>query len=199
MTNVDIVPSKTLKALYEDIKKCNLCNPTKDTLKGGGVVVPIGGGPLQKIMIVAQNPGSSNLARPGMDFDKIIPFGISQKNPYNRFFYDLFETIPGIYYFTNIVKCVTENNALPDASMCNVCSRWLKKEVEFIRPDWSIVLGKANFSYFEMKPYEVKGRIIALFHPGYLNKTKIDYDKSLTFLKETLICKTSSKSDITSI
>ncbi len=174
------VNSEVLSNINLQIMSCKECG---DDIKGGGYIHVLTDKieeSTPRLMIVAQNPGSSNTEQK----DTIIPFQINKKTNYNRFFYDLFEGFNGLVYFTNIVKCVTKNNALPSEDQINKCfEKFLIVERNWFKPYLILMFGKACMMKYSTRAYDNLGRTLFLYHPGYLNRNKAEYIKTLNFTR----------------
>ena len=141
------------------------------------------------VIFVAQNPGAGNFGSNAKPED-IVPFGLHNGfSGYNQFFKFFIESYKKnfnkepIFYITNVVKCVTENNTIDDINMIDSCvNKFLILELTFLKKRNSnvkiVTLGKIARETFERKSDLLKYNPIYMHHPGYLNRKGHDYIKN---------------------
>ncbi len=106
-------------------------------------------------------------------------------------------------YIANILKCRPPENRDPNQNEISLCSHFLEKQINIVKPKVICALGafaiktllksESSISELRGKFYDYKGiKLIATFHPAYLlrnthekNKAWSDMKKVRAFLKET--------------
>jgi DNA polymerase len=82
-------------------------------------------------------------------------------------------------YITNVVKCRPPENRTPGREEVELCSPYLLKQLEIIRPRVIVTLGKVAADFFVRSPLgmtELRGKffefqqipVMPTFHPSYL-------------------------------
>jgi DNA polymerase len=103
-------------------------------------------------------------------------------------------------YIANIVKCRPPNNRVPTIEEAQSCKPYLLKQIDIIRPEILVCLGKTAFMYLmnENMPiskvrgqiFEYKGRkVIPTYHPSFLLRNpsaKKDAYKDFLLIKSLL-------------
>ncbi|MEM5814935.1 MAG: type-4 uracil-DNA glycosylase [Candidatus Aenigmatarchaeota archaeon] len=175
-----------LEKISREIKKCERCPLHKSRINA----VPGEGSIERRIMIIGEAPGY-NEDREGRPF-----VGKAGKL--------LEEFLKGIgikreeVYITNVVKCRPPNNRQPEYMEIKVCSFYLEKQIEIIKPKLIICLGNISTSYifqkfslkfesmnkshgkvFSVSNFKVQAKIIATYHPAAIlrNPSLISFAK----------------------
>ena len=92
-----------------------------------------------------------------------------------------------LVYITNVVKCRPENNRTPTKEEIDICSFFLRYEIQNIKPEMIITLGSTATSYFlknfrisdivgkitKIKIGLVNYRLYPLYHPSYVLRNGI--------------------------
>lgn len=98
-----------------------------------------------------------------------------------------------LVYITNVVKCRPEKNRTPTEDEIKLCSRFLKYEIQNIKPEVIVTLGSTSTSYFlnKFKISEIAGTIVKtkigvtkyrlypLYHPSYVLRNGISREEYL--------------------
>lgn len=98
-----------------------------------------------------------------------------------------------LVYITNVVKCRPENNRTPTKEEIDICSFFLRYEIQNIKPEMVVTLGSTATSYFlknfrisniagkitKTKIGSVKYRLYPLYHPSYVLRNGIPKDEYL--------------------
>ena len=180
---------KDLKKLKSLVKSCHLCPLSKtrtDAVFGEG-------NPEAKLMFIGEAPGREEdiegkpfVGRSGQMLTKMIENVLKLKR----------EDV----YITNIVKCRPPQNRDPQSEEVDVCRGYLLKEIEIVKPQIIVTLGRIAFSYLlndatpitkaRGKMYQFNAiKVIPTFHPSYLLRNpskKIDVLADLRYIKEFL-------------
>ncbi len=163
-----------LRKLEEEIRNCTRCPLHK--LKTN--YVPGDGNPTSGIVFIGEAPGREE--------DKQgKPFVGAAGKLLNRMIEEILGLKREDVYITNVLKCRPPNNRDPTEEEIRACSPWLEKQLEIIKPDIIVTLGrfstKRAFDYFGLKftriskvrgkIYEVSrwGKIVRLiptYHPA---------------------------------
>ena len=98
-----------------------------------------------------------------------------------------------LVYITNVVKCRPENNRTPTKDEIKLCSRFLKYEIQNIKPEIIVTLGSTSTSYF-LKNFNISSiagsivktkvglvnyRLYPLHHPAYVLRNGISREEYL--------------------
>ena len=142
--------------LNEEIRRCNKCRLAESRMN-----VVCGEGNLHgKIMLIAQAPGE-NEDREGRMF--IGPSGKVLDELLTTADIDRKEV-----YMTNLIKCTLPKNRRPKSDEIEICSHYLDREIELIRPRILALLGHYPTKYI----FEKRGIVLpskAEFHKVYGN------------------------------
>ena len=115
------------------------------------------------IMFIGERPGYQTRQRNGITFCG---------NKSGDFFLDNLATV-GINfcnaYFTNIVKCQTDNNVVPTECEILNCITYLQKEIDLILPKMIVCVGKISEKY--MKLINTNSTILHILHPSFILRT----------------------------
>jgi uracil-DNA glycosylase family 4 len=129
----------------EDCHKCHLRE---------SCIHPVGGSGAGKIMFIGEAPGETE-DRLGVPFvgksGKLLRTAVGDNN-----------------YFTNAVKCRPPNNRKPLNDEIEACFPFLKEEIDSIKPEVIIFVGKTSYSLYDRlsKLYpEIHYEFI--YHPSY--------------------------------
>lgn len=173
----------TLSELHERCKLCERCR----LRKGASRVVPGEGAEAARIMFIGEAPGAveDRLGRPFV-------------GPAGKFLDEMLRSI-GLarqdVFIANTVKCRPPENRDPMEDEIAACKPWLDKQIELIKPDVFVPLGRyalhkfmpdAVISREHGKLYERGGKVYFLmYHPaaalhnGSLRPTMLEDIKSL--------------------
>ncbi len=125
-----------LTELYEEIKHCQQCDLYKTRLRA----VPGEGPEDAEIMFVGEAPGyhEDQQGRPFV-------------GPAGQFLTQLISSI-GLrrdqVYITNVIKSRPPGNRDPLPAEINACHKWLKKQIELIKPRMIVTLGRYSMALF---------------------------------------------------
>jgi len=181
----------SLKKIENEIRKCKKC-PLYRMRKNA---VPGEGGHKKKIMFIGEAPGrrEDELGRPfvgaaGKFLDELLgEIGLSRED----------------VYITNVVKCRPPNNRDPTDEEISLCSPYLERQIEALKPRIICPLGRFSAKYilekygFEMstiskvqgKIFEGEVIIIPMYHPAaalYHQNLKDDLRRSFKVLSDML-------------
>ncbi|MCD6572759.1 MAG: uracil-DNA glycosylase [Thermoplasmata archaeon] len=141
----------SLKELEERIKECRKCRLWKSRKN------PVAGEGSEKarIMFVGEAPGKNEdeqgrpfVGKAGQFLNKTL-----NENGIER----------SSVYITNVVKCRPPNNRDPLPDEINACSPYLEMQIEIIKPEIIVALGRFA-SYFILSLYGFKPRPISEIH-----------------------------------
>jgi DNA polymerase len=156
-----------LKAIREDIGDCTLCR-----LHKGRTNLVFGVGNVNAdLMFVGEGPGADEdaqgepfVGRAGQLLNNMISaMGLKRED----------------VYIANVVKCRPPGNRTPEKDECDVCSPFLLRQIEVIRPKVIVALGAVaaknllamNDSMANLRGrwYDFKNsRLLVTYHPAYL-------------------------------
>lgn len=160
-----------LRAEIGDCRRCKLC-------KGRTHIVFGVGNPRAKLMFVGEGPGRDEdlqgepfVGRAGQLLTDIITKGMGMKR----------EDV----YIANVVKCRPPENRNPESDEVAACEPFLKKQIDLVRPDVIVGLGKfAVQTLLQSKVPITKLRgnwhsyhgikLMPTFHPAYLLRNPAD-------------------------
>ncbi len=176
-----------LEKIEEEIKNCKKC-PLYRNRKNA---VPGEGGHKKRIMFIGEAPGrrEDELGRPfvgaaGKFLDELLSeIGLTRED----------------VYITNVVKCRPPNNRDPTEEEISLCSPYLERQIEILKPRIICPLGRFAAKYvlerygFEMSTISrVQGKIfegdviiIPMYHPAaalYHQNLKDDLRRSFKVL-----------------
>ncbi len=160
-----------LRAAIGDCQRCKLCSGRTHIVFGIG-------NPRAKLMFVGEGPGRDEdlqgepfVGRAGQLLTDIITKGIGIKR----------EDV----YICNVVKCRPPENRNPEPDEVAACEPFLKKQIELVRPEIIVGLGKfavqtllksnAPISKLRGKWHSYCGiKLMPTFHPAYLLRNPAD-------------------------
>lgn len=164
----------TLEELRAEIGDCRLCK-----LCSGRTHLVFGvGNPKARLMFVGEGPGRDEdlqgepfVGRAGQLLTDIITKGIGLER----------EDV----YIANVVKCRPPDNRNPEPDEVAACEPFLKKQIELVRPEIIVALGKfavqtllqskAPISKLRGNWYRYHGiKLMPTFHPAYLLRNPAD-------------------------
>lgn len=168
-----------LATSLHDCARCRLSEKRKTVVFGEGA-------PDSRIMFIGEGPGAEE-DRTGRPFvgqagqllnRMVIAMGVQRAQT----------------YITNVVKCRPPGNRDPKEDEIAACSGFLDRQIDFIRPDVIVALGRfaANRLTGTDKPLgALRGRwshykgvpLLATYHPAYLLRTPADKRKVWADLK----------------
>jgi len=172
-----------LHAEQRNCVSCKLCKYSMNEFipnKGYGKLIGYGFG---KYVFVAQNP--SYVRYPGAitPIDNVGISGAFIKNVLSTGFSESF-------YYTNLVKCSTLNNEVPDEETIHICTKqWLLNEIDIVKPELIVCVGKVAADFFggrigsftKWKEYNV----YSVWHPSFVKRKNNyeDYNKQLRLIR----------------
>lgn len=160
-----------LRAEIGDCQRCKLCSGRTNIVFGVG-------NPQAKLMFVGEGPGRDEdlqgepfVGRAGQLLTDIITKGMGLKR----------EDV----YICNVVKCRPPENRNPEPDEVAACEPFLKKQIDLVRPDFIVGLGKfavqtllrskAPISKLRGNWHSYHGiRLMPTFHPAYLLRNPAD-------------------------
>lgn len=148
---------------------CKLC-PLSQTARS---VCVWGEGPSgEEVMWVGRNPGGEEDAR-GRPF--VGPAGKLLREAATRAGLPVEQG-----YITNLVKCYTPQNGVPDVTTIKACDRYLREELTTVKPKYVIAMGNEALKWFtgrsgitaatgkEVWSEDWNCWLLPIFHPSYL-------------------------------
>ena len=155
---------KDINELNSCIKKCTLCSLSQTRNK----TVPGEGQFKKRILIIGEAPGNSE--------DKIgRPFIGSAGKILRRTLENNDFQISDIY-ITNIVKCRPPKNRQPNSAEKKICSKYLDKQIQILKPKIIGILGNVALDYLlNLKPItKYRGTVVTkdqkkffiMYHPA---------------------------------
>lgn len=166
--------AKTLEELRAQIGDCRLCK-----LCTGRTHIVFGvGNPKARLMFVGEGPGRDEdiqgepfVGRAGLLLNDIITKGMGLKR----------EDV----YIANVVKCRPPENRNPEPDEVAACEPFLKKQIDLIRPEVIVGLGKFAVQALlqnKVPITKVRGtwhqyhgiKLMPTFHPAYLLRNPAD-------------------------
>ena len=180
-----VTESADLEGLAESLRNCARCRLSEKRK----MVVFGEGSPDARVMFIGEGPGAEEdrtgrpfVGQAGQLLDRmIVAMGFQR----------------GQIYIANVVKCRPPGNRDPKDDEIAACSEFLDRQIEFIRPDVIVALGRfaANRLTGMDKPLgALRGRwshykgvpLLATYHPAYLLRTPADKRKVWSDLKLVL-------------
>jgi uracil-DNA glycosylase family 4 len=171
-----------LATSLRDCARCRLSEKRKTVVFGEGA-------PDARIMFIGEGPGAEEdrtgrpfVGQAGQLLDRmVVAMGFQRAQT----------------YIANVVKCRPPGNRDPKDDEIAACSGFLDRQIEFIRPDVIVALGRfaANRLTGTDKPLgALRGRwshykgvpLLATYHPAYLLRTPADKRKVWDDLKLVL-------------
>ncbi len=156
-----------LRTIREDIGDCTRCR----LHKGRKNIVFGVGNPNAELMLVGEGPGADEdeqgepfVGRAGQLLNNMIAaMGLKRSD----------------VYIANVVKCRPPQNRTPEKDECDICSPFLMRQIEVIRPKVIVALGAVaaknllaiNESMANLRGhwYDFKNsRLLVTYHPAYL-------------------------------
>lgn len=191
---------KDLDQIDSDIRSCKNCN-LYDFYCNRERSEPIGYGKLtalrsnvNSIMIVGLNPSYNRVENTSH------PFEISNKNRKNEVFINILKKMRIFEkaYFTNLVKCSTNDNTVSDKNIDD-CIHFIRREIHAIGPKLIIALGNQVYNALIDNDVFSRNKIIKIFHPSYQYAYKrispIDYEKHILSAIETFVNKNKNENN----
>jgi uracil-DNA glycosylase len=160
-----------LRAVIGDCRRCKLCSGRTNIVFGVG-------NPHAKLMFVGEGPGRDEdlqgepfVGRAGQLLTDIITKGIGLTR----------EDV----YIANVVKCRPPDNRNPEPDEVAACEPFLKKQIDLIRPEIIVGLGKfavQTLLQSKVPITKVRGnwhsyhgiKLMPTFHPAYLLRNPAD-------------------------
>ncbi len=154
-----------LKAFIGDCKRCKLCNGRKNIVFGEGAENAA-------LMFIGEGPGRDEdiegrpfVGEAGQLLTKIIENGIGIKR----------EDV----YICNVVKCRPPENRDPERGEIDCCIRFLKRQIEIIKPKVICTLGRIAARELLKREFKItmeRGRwqtylnipLMPTYHPAYI-------------------------------
>jgi uracil-DNA glycosylase family 4 len=164
---VDRVQDDSLDRTREDLGDCTRCRLHKGRTK---IVFGVGN-PKAELMFVGEGPGHDEdvqgepfVGRAGKLLTQMIEaMGLRRED----------------VYIANVVKCRPPDNRLPEKDEISVCSPFLMRQIDVIRPKVICCLGSCaaqtllattqGISHFRGEWFDFRGaKLIPTYHPAYL-------------------------------
>ena len=160
-----------LRAAIGDCRRCKLCSGRTHIVFGVG-------NPQAKLMFVGEGPGRDEdlrgepfVGRAGQLLTDIITKGMELKR----------EDV----YIANVVKCRPPENRNPEPDEVAACEPFLKKQIDLIRPEIIVALGKfavQTLLQSKVPISKLRGnwhsyygiKLMPTFHPAYLLRNPAD-------------------------
>ena len=160
-----------LRAAIGDCQRCKLCSGRTNLVFGVG-------NPRAKLMFVGEGPGRDEdlqgepfVGRAGQLLTDIITKGMGLKR----------EDV----YICNVVKCRPPENRNPEPDEVAACEPFLKKQIDIVRPDIIVGLGKfavQTLLQSKVAISKLRGnwhsyhgiKLMPTFHPAYLLRNPAD-------------------------
>ena len=157
----------SLRKEYKDCKKCRLWEGRIKFVYGEG-------NPNARLMLIAEAPGANEnvqgkpfVGRAGQLLTKMLTAINIQRE-------DVF--------ITNVVKCRPPGNRNPKQDEIEACSFYLKEQLEIIKPDYILIMGRvaANallnlnlpLKTYRQSTYEINNaKVYVTYHPSALLRT----------------------------
>ena len=176
-----------LEKLNNQILKCEKCALCKTRIN----VVPGEGSPKAEIMFIGEGPGKNEdeqgrpfIGAAGKLLDKLIELiGLTRKD----------------IYIANVVKCRPPQNRDPLPEEVDACRPWLNKQIEIIKPELIVLLGRHSMDRFlpnlkisldHGKPKRKNGQVyFPIYHPAaalYRNGLLEDLQKDFKKIPKVL-------------
>ena len=182
--------ASSMEELNLDIKNCHLCDLSKSRTQSMSGY----GNQNADVMVIdfSVSPSDDNAAsyyngRSGEVLQKMIE--------------NVLELSINDIYLTHAVKCKPLNSNTPSESEYNSCKNYLFTQIEFVKPNIIITLGKEayakvtseneNFSSVRGHVIDFKDyKLVPIFHPTYLVRNPDDKKIALNDLKtiKSLLC-----------
>lgn len=134
---------KSFKQLDEEIKiceKCSLCETRTQVVTGRGSINNC------RVLWVGEAPGKD-------EDEQGKPF-VGRSGKLLDIWIDYINLSKLDYAITNIVKCRPPNNRNPKVSEIEACSDWIEYQIDFLRPEIIVTIGKFSSVYFLGKKFE---------------------------------------------
>ena len=148
----------------KDCESCALCHTRKNVVFGSG-------NPESNILFIGEAPGATEdetglpfTGRAGKLLDAMLAsVGIDRSE----------------IFIANTIKCRPPQNRDPLPSEQEACLHWLKSQLEFIRPEYIICLGRISAMRFIKEDFKITSehgiwfekdgyKIMAIYHPAAL-------------------------------
>jgi uracil-DNA glycosylase len=184
-TSEPTAESADLGGLAESLRNCARCRLSEKRK----TVVFGEGAPDARIMFIGEGPGAEEdrtgrpfVGQAGQLLDRmVVAMGFRRAQT----------------YIANVVKCRPPGNRNPKDDEIAACSAFLDRQIEFIRPEVIVALGRfaANRLTGTDKPLgALRGRwshykgvpLLATYHPAYLLRTPADKRKVWQDLKQVM-------------
>jgi uracil-DNA glycosylase family 4 len=158
---------ETLERIREDLgdcKRCRLCSTRTHIVFGSG-------NPSARLVFVGEAPGADEdmqgvpfVGKAGQLLTKIIEsIGLEREE----------------VYICNVIKCRPPNNRFPEKDEITICSPFLLRQLEAIRPKIICCLGaaaaqtvlrtKSSIGWLRGRFQDYRGaKVLATYHPAYL-------------------------------
>ena len=150
--------------LYSEVEQCSKCSLCKSRTQ-----IVFGDGDINsKILFIGEAPGAKEdlEGKPFVGHAGKILGDLLQKNGFKR------ENI----YITNILKCRPPNNANPTKKQVEMCTDYLKRQIDLIKPDFICPLGNFSTAYI-LELFGFESKPIGLVH-GNLFEFDADWGKT---------------------
>lgn len=184
----DILSSETvlscaarLSSLATEVAGCTRC-PLHKTRKQ---TVFCRGNPQAKLMIIGEAPGF-------YEDQQGRPFVGKAGGLLNRMMKSI-DLSEDDFYIANVLKCRPPNNRDPQADEILQCSTYLELQIELVKPELILALGRFSGQFLVNKPLPLKQLrqkvnyyknipFIVTYHPAYLLRNPLEKQKTYTDL-----------------
>lgn len=184
-----------LNNLYKEIDNCKNCelynleynklnvnNPCYGKLLTNNKIKNINS---KKILLIGMNPSYRRFDSKRMAFEGVSPSNnLNDIKTSGDFFWFVIKQSKFVnynVYITNLVKCSTNYNEMLKDVYVNSCKFLLLKEINIIKPDYIICLGK--FVATHIKRFKLNNKIFYINHPSFYFRFKSEKSVELE-LKE---------------
>jgi len=139
----------------------------------------------KKILLIGMNPSYRRFDQKRMTFEGVSPSdNLNDIKTSGDFFWFVLKQSKFVnydIYITNLVKCSTDYNEMLKDVYVNSCKFLLLKEINIIKPDYIICLGK--FVSMHIKRFRLNNKIFYINHPSFYFRFKSEKSVELE-LKE---------------
>jgi uracil-DNA glycosylase family 4 len=178
----DVIPlnferEAQLRALSNEVASCTRCILHKTRTQ----TVFFRGSLHAKLMIIGEAPGF-------YEDQQGLPFVGKAGNLLNQMMHSV-ELFEQDFYIANVLKCRPPNNRDPKAEEIGECSSYLTRQIELLKPNLILALGRFAAQFLLNKPLPLKQLrnvvhyyknipFIVSYHPAYLLRNPVDKKKT---------------------
>lgn len=168
--SADAKPSATLEELHAKIRRCTRC---AELVRSRTQAVPGVGPAPARVLFIGEAPGR-------WEDEKGEPF-VGDAGAYLTELLQKIGLRRSEVFITNVIKCRPPENRSPKPDEIENCRSYLLRQIEFVRPDLIVLLGRFALEEFfpkekitqakgKVRPLTVGGRAIRtlpLLHPAF--------------------------------